>query len=188
MEGFKRSTIYNIIKRYENGLPVEHHSGGGRPPYFNGKNLKRLKNAAADRVGVSQRSLARKFGVTKSTIDYNLKKIGLKYYKRQKAPKYTEKQLKQIPKKCRKIRRQLTKHTFIIVDDEKYFTFSNNDMPRNTGFYTSDKEHAPDKVKYKPKEKYEKKILIWLALSAKGISQPFIGTTKGPAVTASVYI
>src|SRR5205823_6522067 len=102
---------------------------------------------------------------------------------RQKTPKYTKKQLQQIPKQCRKIRRQLTtNNTFIIIDDEKYFTFSNHDIPQNTGFYTSDKENAPNDVKYKPKEKYEKKILVWLALSAKGVSTPFIGTTKGPAV------
>jgi len=61
-------------------------------------------------------------------------------------------------------------------------------MPQNNGFYTFDKQYAPDNVKYKPKEKYEKKVLVWLALSAKGISTPFIGTTKGPAVTAGVYI
>jgi len=39
-EGFKRSTVYDIIKCYEIGLPVEHHSGAGRPPYFNRKKLK----------------------------------------------------------------------------------------------------------------------------------------------------
>lgn len=151
--------------------------------------MTRLRHAAADRVGVTQRKLASKFGIAKSTIHYNLKKLGLTYYKRQKIPKYTEQQLQQIPKKCEKIRRQFTrKETFIIVNDEKCFTFSNNDMPQNTGFYTFDKEHASDYVKFKPKEKYEKKILVWLALSAKGISTPFIGTTKGPAVIADVYI
>ncbi len=148
-----------------------------------------MRYAAADRVGDTQKKLAKKSGVAKSTIYYNLKKLGLRYCKRQKTPKYIEKQLEEVPKKCRKIRRELTtKETFIIVDDEKNFTFSNNDMPQNTGFYTSDKEHTPDHVKYKQKEKYEKKILVWLALSAKGISTPFIGTTKDPAINADVYI
>ncbi len=79
--------------------------------------------------------------------NYNLKKIGLKYYKRQKAPKYSKTQLEQVARKCRKIRRQIaTPNMFIIVDDEKYFTFSNDDMPQNVGFYAFDKEHAPDSV------------------------------------------
>ena len=75
LEGFKRWTIYDIIKRYENGLPVEHSWGAGRPAYFDKKNLKRLRNAAAYRVGVTQKKLAKKFGVPKSSIHYNLKKL-----------------------------------------------------------------------------------------------------------------
>ncbi|CAF3390837.1 unnamed protein product, partial [Rotaria sp. Silwood2] len=62
-EGCKRSTIYDIIKRYEIGLPVEYRLGAGGPPHFNKKNLKHLQNAAANRVGMSQRKLAGKFGV-----------------------------------------------------------------------------------------------------------------------------
>ncbi|CAF3026279.1 unnamed protein product [Rotaria sp. Silwood2] len=64
-EGFKRSTLYDIIKRYEIVLPVEHHSGAGHPPYFNRNKLKSLRNVAMNRVDVSQRKLARKFGVGK---------------------------------------------------------------------------------------------------------------------------
>ena len=70
-----------------------------------------------------------------------------------------------------------TSSTFIIVDDEKYSTFDNDDILQNTDFYSFDKEHAPDKVKYKTKEKYPKHVLIWLALSA-----------TDPAITADVYI
>ncbi|CAF5037561.1 unnamed protein product, partial [Rotaria sp. Silwood1] len=39
-EGFQKSTVYHIIKRYEIGLPVEHCPGAGRPTYFDRKNLK----------------------------------------------------------------------------------------------------------------------------------------------------
>ncbi len=60
-------------------------------------------------------------------------------------------------------------------------------MSQNTGFYTFNEEHAQDNLKYKRKEKHEKKLL-WLVLSAKGILTLFIGTTKGPAVTTNVYI
>ena len=98
-EDFKRSTIYNIIKRYEIGLPIEHRSAAADPPFFNRKNLKRVQSAAANRVDASQRKLARKFDVGKTTVHDNLKKLGLKYYKCPKAPKYTEQQLRQIPRK-----------------------------------------------------------------------------------------
>ena len=187
--GFIRQTIYDIVKRYEMGIPPEDLPRSGRPTSFNRKNLKRLRNATANRIGVSQRKLGKKFDVTQSTIHYNLKKIGLKYYKRKKAPKHSKKQLEQVSKNCRKMRRQITTpNMFIIVNDEKYFTFSNDDMPQNVGFYAFDKEHAPDSVKYKTKEKYPKRVLVWLALSAKGILTSSIGTTKGPAITACIYV
>ncbi|CAF1613070.1 unnamed protein product [Rotaria magnacalcarata] len=86
-EGFKRRTIYGIMKRYEIGLPVEDLPRSGRPTSFKGKSLRCLQNAAANRIGVSQRKLGKTFGVAESTIHYSLNKIGLKYYKRQKDSK-----------------------------------------------------------------------------------------------------
>lgn len=38
------------------------------------------------------------------------------------------------------------------------------------------------------KETFASKILVWLVLSSKGISQPFIVKTGGPAITKEVYI
>ena len=52
-----------------------------------------------------------------------------------------------------------TSNTFTIVDDEKYLTFSNDEMPQNLDF-----DNASDNVKYKSKEKYQEKILVWLVL------------------------
>ena len=53
-EGFKRRTTYDIVKRYEVGLPAEDLSRSARPTSFNGQNFKLLENAAANRIGVSQ--------------------------------------------------------------------------------------------------------------------------------------
>ena len=73
-----------------------------RPTSFNGKNAKRLKTAAANCIGVSQRKRGNKFSVTQSTIHYNLKKVARKYYKRQTAAKYNKDQLEQVAKKVSK--------------------------------------------------------------------------------------
>ena len=54
-------------------------------------------------------------------------------------------QLEQIAKKYRKMRGEIaTSKTFIIVDDEKYVIFSNDEMSENLGF---DKEYTSDNVK-----------------------------------------
>ena len=103
----------------------------GRPTKLNKQQLQKLKDSAEIHVGTSQRKLAKKFKVSRPCIQRSLKKIGLKYYKRQRAPKYSQKQLEQIPAKCRgKLRRKFTdRETFIIVDDEKYFIFSGEETP-----------------------------------------------------------
>ena len=151
-EGVPRRTIYNIIKSYESGLPCEDKSRHGRPAKLNKQQLQKLKNSAENHVGTSQRKLAKKFEVSRPCIQRSLKKIGLKYYKRQCAPKYTRKQLEQIPVKCRKLSRELTdQETFIIVDDEKYFTFSGEETPGNADFCSSNKESTPDNAKFKSK-------------------------------------
>ena len=87
------------------------------------------------------------------------------------------------------MRREFTdRETFIIVDDEKYFTFSDEETPSSADFYSSNKENTPDDVKFKSKQKFKLKILVWLALSSKQISTSVIGTTKGSAVDTDVYI
>ena len=169
-EGVPRRTIYNIIKRYESGLPYEDKPRQGHPAKLNKQQLQKLKNNAENHVGTSQRKLEKKFEVSRPCTQRILKKIGLKHYKRQCAPKYTRKQLEQIPGKCRKLRRELTdQETFIIVDDEKYFTFSGEKTFGNAGFYSSNRENTPDDVKFKSKQKFKPKILVWLALSSTGI-------------------
>ena len=62
-EYFKKQPIYDIIKRYEIGLPAEDLHRIGRPSSFNGKIFKRLKNIAANSIGVSQLKLGKKIGV-----------------------------------------------------------------------------------------------------------------------------
>ena len=44
----------------------------------------------------------KELSVTQSTIHYKLKKVGLKYCKRQKAAKYNKNQFEQVAQKCRK--------------------------------------------------------------------------------------
>ena len=60
-------------------------------------------------------------------------------------------------------------------------------MPGNAGFYSSDKKKTPVDVRFKCKKKFESKILIWLAISYKGISAPYISSTRGPAINTEMY-
>ena len=60
-EGALRSTIFDMIKRFESGKSAKHHSGGLRPDQKAEKELGRLVNY---KDGVSQRKLASLFQYT----------------------------------------------------------------------------------------------------------------------------
>ncbi|CAH1104565.1 unnamed protein product [Psylliodes chrysocephalus] len=49
-------------------------------------------------------------------------------------------------------------------------------------------ENTPENVKYKPKAKFAKKLLVWIALSENGLSRPYVGHVRGPAVDQNTYI
>ena len=94
-----------------------------------------------------------------------------------------------MPGKCQKLRRKLTdSETFIIMDDEKYFSFSGDNMPSNVGFWSCERERTSSEVKFKSKRKFAQKTLVWLAISSKGISALHMETTKGSAINGDVYV
>ena len=43
-------------------------------------------------------------------------------------------------------------------------------------------------VRFKCKEKFAPRVHVWLALSRKGVSAPYIRKTKGPAFNADVIV
>ena len=146
-----------------------------------------MKDSAENRVSISQTKLGLKFKMSQSSIHGNL--IGFKMLKGDSMRQNIIKSSSNKFQTCRKLRRKIMhRKSYIIMDNEKYFAFAAGDMPGNIGFYTSDKDGTPPEVKYKDKQKFERKILVWLALSSKGISTPHIRTTTGPAVNVDVYI
>ena len=102
-EGVLRRTIYNIMKRCGSGLLCEDKARQGHPTELNKQQLQKLKDSAENHVGTSQRKLAKKFKVSRPCIQRSLKKIGLKYYKRQRVPKYSQKTTRTNSSKVSKI-------------------------------------------------------------------------------------
>ncbi|CAH1110287.1 unnamed protein product [Psylliodes chrysocephalus] len=177
-QNISKSTIYNTIRNCEEGIPCINLPKTGRPRILSVRRERRLMEAAKDKVGVSQRKLAR-------TID----RPNLVFGKRRKAPKYTADQLERIPRCCRALRRIHFANKLIVMDDEKYFTLSHSEIKGNDRFYTDDIENTPDNVKFKGKSKFEDKVLVWCAISEAGfISQPYVGRVRGEALNAELYI
>ena len=74
------------------------------------------------------------------------------------------------------------------MDDEKYFTFSGSNMPGNDNYYTNDVQKCPDDIRFVGKEKFPKKVLVWVAISEHGISRPVIRGAKSESIKSNIYI
>jgi transposase len=187
-ENTPEATIYRLIKRWESGIPSSRKPGSGRPAkIMTRKNIERLKDCVNDQTGVATRELGQKFKCDHSYIVKTLKnKTDIRYRKRIKVPFRTEAQKEVCQPRCRRILLK-NRHREVIMDDESYFTLSNSDKNSNAGFWTNDVQSTPDEVKFKTKQKYEQKAMLWIAISPRGISQPFL-VPSGLAVNQHIYL
>ena len=76
-----------------------------------------------------------------------------------------------------KVYRLLKPNVSLVMDDEKYFTLTDN-TARNRSFYTSDPSTTPPKVNFKHRMKFEPKLFVWWAVSAKRRSSVYIYRSK----------
>jgi len=72
------------------------------------------------------------------------------------------------------------------LDDERYFTLSGN-VPGNNRYYSSDPSSAPENIKFIQKQKFEPHLLVWLAISPRGFSNPYIHRSK-IAIREDIYL
>jgi len=187
-EAIPRSTIYRIAKRKMNKLSIERKSGSGRPAKkMTKKEINILKKTIDHKDGVSQRGLARRFKISQSYVCRIINgKTSIRYRKKKKTPRRTPAQKAVVRSKCRKLV-SLFRKKCVIIDDESYFGLSNQELSTNAGFYSSDLNKTENEVKLKRKDKFEPKLMVWLAFSEKGISQHYIVPSR-QAVTENVYI
>lgn len=187
-EGYCYSTIYRIIQRYLQFKTTKDLPRSGRPRKLSDKQMKTIAFNLDNTSGISHRILSRRYNVHYRTIGRNLKqRTNVRPRKKVKAPKYIHDQESRAQKNCGVLYRAISEDCCIIVDDEKYFGLTGVDIPGNSLYYTSDSSTTRPNIKYKRKQKFEPKLLVWLAMSANGCSTPYIRKSKN-AVTGDVYL
>lgn len=149
-------------------------------------NISKITSSFSNKAGCSQRRVARQLKCTQSCISQILKKkTALRTYKRTTKPKQTAAQKKKVRPKCRKLNDKYKKCDFIL-DDESYFTLSNSTLSGNDRYYSADRDTCPDEVKYKYKSKFEPKLLVWVAICPKGLSDLYFVPSK-QAINQDIY-
>jgi hypothetical protein len=188
-EGIARQTVYNAIHKLQTVQPIKDNARTGRPTSWTPAKKAKLKQLTNNRTGVSQRRLGRRFVVNQATISRQLSKMSISHRKREKTPKYNEKQQQKAEKLSGKLANKLYRTSCsVIMDDKKYFTFSGSHMPGNAGYYSNDKSKCPENVRFAGKEKFPNKILVWIAISERGMSTPFFRPQKSVAIKSPIYI
>lgn len=182
LEGVPKRTIYNILKRPQ----VIRKSGSGKKAkIMTQKGLKTLERMFNNKDGVSQYYAAKKFDCTQQYISKTLKSIGIKSRKKQKSPAYTDDQISTVKSNCRWMTRNYPGTSFIL-DDESYFTLSKYQMPGNDIYYARDATTTPAAVKFRFKKKFEPKVMLYVAVSDKGVSEPYF-KPSGLAINQEIY-
>lgn len=185
-----KATAYRIMRQCDEGVPMSRKSGSGRPAQKMppGK-CQRLQAEMKEKIGASQSHAARKYGISQQYVSKILKsKTSLRYRKRQPAPDVTEAQKIRQKTACTKLRKGPMKsrgNTIIIMDDETYFTLKSSSCVANKGFYTSDRKSAPSEVRFVKKQKFPKKIMLWMAISSEGMSDPLF--LEQDAMNGDIY-
>ena len=72
------------------------------------------------------------------------------------------------------------------MDDESYFTVDGSDTKFNTTYLTHSSVPVPPEIKYREKSKSPEKVMVWVALSSKGLSKAYI-IESGNAVNWKTY-
>ncbi len=69
-----------------------------------------------------------------------------------------------------------------VIDDEKYFTLSHF---INNSYFASFDEPTPEDIVYDQKQKFEPKVMLWIAISKNIMSEPFF-QKRGLAIDQNV--
>lgn len=183
-ENYSRTTIRGIILRFLNRGTTNRKEGSGRKPkILCKKGLDKLKQIFNNKDTCSIREGAKKLNCSANLVKYGLDKLGIATKRKKRSPKFDELSLKEAQRKSGQLVR-LFHNVEPILDDESYFSL---DDSSSDFYYTMNDENAPDSIKYKQKGKFAPKVLVWIAGSKLGLSEPYIHSSKN-AITSDVYI
>ncbi|CAF3533775.1 unnamed protein product [Rotaria socialis] len=182
-------TIRYILKKYLVYGTTHFLPRNGRPHKLSDKKVDAIVKSINNKTGVSQCEIARHYKVHHSTICRTLKRrTSVIIRKRKKAPKMNNyDQEKRAQVNCGKLYRLILNGCDIIMDDEKYFGLSGDNVQYNQRYYTTNPLTTPTDVKYKKKKKYSPKLLVWMAISSKGVPNIYVHKSV-QAIGEKIYL
>ena len=177
------------MNKYLRIWTTEDQLRSGRPLKLSDKKLNDIVKCVNNRSGISQRKIGRCFHVHHSTISCHFqKRTSIRIRKRRTAPKMeSEDQEKRAKTNRGKLYRKLLPGCDLILDDEKFFTFTGDNAIDNRVFYSTDPTTARIDVKFRKKKKFEPKIMVWMVMSSNDVSDVYVHKSK-QAIRQDTYL
>jgi len=147
---------------------------------------KKILGMTENKVFPGYRAVGRKLNTDHHTAKKLVQKLAIVIKKRKKVPKVSPKQEATIVERLPKLSKQLN-YRMVIMDDETYFDVSGHNFYGGQSYSSTDPDSCPDSIKYRFNEKFNKKLLVWAAISEFGISDLYYHQCSG-AMNADIYI
>ena len=179
--GCKKTAIYRVMRLVDAGESVAQKEGQGRPRKLTSAQEKKVKLAFNNKKNASIPTMASKLNVSHITVRRSLKRQGVNYRKKKRAPEVKEDQERRIREACSRLSTNYyppDSSTAILIDDESYFTFRNDSLSINSGFWTDNFDQAPIDLKFRKETKFPVKLLVSVVISEKGMSAPYFTPAK----------
>lgn len=189
--GIAQRTVYNIVEKYNDTGTTSKLPGSGRSPEKMPEKRKEALVVDALTGGVSQRDLAAKYDISLAYVNKILQEHNVKAFKREKVPAVASERQKEAQRlKIDRLYREILSHgsnrPSLVMDDESYFTLTHSGIPSNQYYYATARGDAEEEQKLTFCKKFEAKILVWIAISDRGLSRPFF-CPSALAITKEVY-
>jgi len=178
-EGIPRRTIANVLARLKLTGTYITKSPTGRPmKKSNFECTNKIKLMLKKNPSISNRKCAAKVKIPTTTYRRIVsKKLGLKTFKKIKAPKYINNQKQRAKKGCSKIYRNISGNndTVLIMDDETYVCQDPMQNKMQRYYKAQSKNQVENDHNIQPVQKFPKKYMIWQAVDENGnFSDSFI--------------
>lgn len=185
-ENIPQQRIRRIIDRFNQRGSSEYCELPGRPRSVSIPTVKRkIEKTLLNNPLRSDNDHASRLNLARSTFRFVKKELGFKTYRQETAPKYSKNQESRCKTGANKIYRKFTKDKVIIMDDETYVPTNVDQIPGKRFYNCKDKSNVDNAVRFKSKEKFFDKFLVWQAIDSLGnVSEPFV--TKG-TMNADTY-
>lgn len=177
-QGRNYRVLWKIIKRFEERGSSEYKKPTGRPrTVLTPQNLRKIDADLRKNPKLSTRNQASHREISRRSVRNARKELGYKSFVQRAAPKYVADQENRCKKGARRIYNSMLAGKVIVMDDETYCQIDADQIPGRNFFTTKSRNDEADDIKFKSKEKFAKKYMVWQAIDSEGnVSKPCVLT------------